>query len=507
MKHFFIFLAGSMLWRIMPANSQFLLTASTPADGAANVPLATIVSFTFSAPLDTAARFQEDSPAPLAFLDTAPKDSVILGAISYSPDLTTISVEITHTANTDFVWLLTGARSNAGEPLAQPYVLNYTTSATFGERTVSGTVTLAGVDAGNALVALQDRPLFSDEGIVKIGAVVPTVGGAYIVNYVRDGVYWPAAAKDIDGDGQIDPAGSDVIGFYDPNNDGQPDSIVVAGANLTGIDMALRQLFVPVTAKSYVDDAKVIAQQYAPDQELRSIGVHADPQGIDVGADGTAVMWAYQFFSPSLQFHTFVIMSSFFTLADTSRMGLLPIMRPIPSNFIDSNVAMAIAEANGGSDFTAQHNLVRRTLYGGNWAWRFLPQDSTKIFWVAEYEAIEPVGSPLIFRAFVDMITGELITDVEGPAHSAPAGFVLYQNYPNPFNPTTTIRFSLPQKAQVTLKVYDLLGREVAILVDGAISSGQHSVVFEARGFATGIYFYRMQTERFTQTRKFLILK
>lgn len=200
------------------------------------------------------------------------------------------------------MWLVIGARSSTGQPLSLPYALNYTTSATYGERAVSGTVSYEGGDQANAIVVLFDQPLFAEaEGIVKIGAIVPSSSGAYIANYVRDGVYWPVAAKDLNSDGAFDPA-IDAMGFYDPNNDGQPDSIVVSGGSLTGIDMALRRLFLPVTARTYVDTATVIAQQYAPDQELTGIGVHADPPGLDIGLDGTALMWLYQFFSPSLKY-------------------------------------------------------------------------------------------------------------------------------------------------------------------------------------------------------------
>lgn len=85
--------------------------------------------------------------------------------------------------------------------------------------------------------------------------------------------------------------------------------------------------------------------------------------------------------------------------------------------------------------------------------------------------------------------------------------FCLYQNYPNPFNPTTTIRFSLPRRKHVTLKMYDVLGREVATLLDGELSTGEHSVVFDAKHLTTGIYFYRLTTPTFSQTKSMTVLK
>jgi len=518
MRHFLVTLIGSVLLGTGSAFSQFIITSSVPSDGAVNVPLSTTVSFTFNAPLDTAMRYGEGQ-LPIALLASDPPDSLVFGTVSYSPDLRTISFQVTHTANTDFVWLVTGARSSGGQNLSQAYALNYTTSVTRGTRTVSGTVTFDGGDPANAVVGLFDRPLFSEEErILLIGAIVPNSSGAYVANYVRDGVYWPAAAKDVNGDGEIDPV-NDVIGFYDSNQDGQPDSIVVSGGNLSGINMALRRLFVPVTARTYLDSARAIAQQYAPDQQLKAIVAQADT----VGLDGTAAFWMYLFYSPSLEFPTRVFMSSFLIQTDTSRMGepsLPPNMRPIPSNFVDSNVPMAVAEANGGSAFGAEHHVVRRSLFGGNISWAY-PEDTTKIFWMVEYEARGPNSSKLIFRAFVDMATGEFlrggITGVQEPVASVPTGYALSQNYPNPFNPTTTIRFSLPHREHVTLEVFDILGRKVATLVDGEISSGEHTVVFsatggsasggDAKGLSSGVYFYRIRAGNFVATRKLMLLK
>lgn len=88
-----------------------------------------------------------------------------------------------------------------------------------------------------------------------------------------------------------------------------------------------------------------------------------------------------------------------------------------------------------------------------------------------------------------------------------PERFELSQNYPNPFNPTTTIRYSLPRPEFVTIKVFDILGREVAKVIDGFQQLGSHEVVWNASPFASGVYFYRMQAGTFIQTRKLMILK
>ncbi len=73
-----------------------------------------------------------------------------------------------------------------------------------------------------------------------------------------------------------------------------------------------------------------------------------------------------------------------------------------------------------------------------------------------------------------------------------PLTYSLGQNYPNPFNPTTTIRYELPMRSHVTLTVYDMLGREVGLLVNGDIGPGLHNVQFEGANLASGVYFYRI---------------
>jgi probable HAF family extracellular repeat protein len=95
---------------------------------------------------------------------------------------------------------------------------------------------------------------------------------------------------------------------------------------------------------------------------------------------------------------------------------------------------------------------------------------------------------------------------------SSPVNFVLRQNYPNPFNPSTTIKYSIPTSEFVTLKVYDVLGNEVATLVNEEKPAGSYEVEFSAKGenasnLSSGIYFYKLQSGSFVQTKKMSLLK
>lgn len=90
---------------------------------------------------------------------------------------------------------------------------------------------------------------------------------------------------------------------------------------------------------------------------------------------------------------------------------------------------------------------------------------------------------------------------------TVPFKLVLAQNYPNPFNPVTTIRYIIPKKELVTLKIYDILGREVKILVNEIKDAGTYSAEFDASNLASGIYFYKIASGDFTETRKMVLIK
>jgi hypothetical protein len=98
-------------------------------------------------------------------------------------------------------------------------------------------------------------------------------------------------------------------------------------------------------------------------------------------------------------------------------------------------------------------------------------------------------------------------TDAEEEMTSTPEEFILSQNYPNPFNPTTTISFSIGKAEFITLKVYDLLGREVATLFKNYSNPGKYNFDFDGSSLASGVYLYRLQTESFNQTKQMILLK
>ncbi|MEO8230753.1 MAG: T9SS type A sorting domain-containing protein, partial [Ignavibacteriota bacterium] len=96
---------------------------------------------------------------------------------------------------------------------------------------------------------------------------------------------------------------------------------------------------------------------------------------------------------------------------------------------------------------------------------------------------------------------------VENEITSLPEEYLLSQNYPNPFNPSTKISWQSPVGSHQSLKVYDILGNEVATLVDEYKPAGSYEVEFDASRLTSGIYFYRLQAGSFVETKKMILLK
>ncbi|MGF1669284.1 MAG: T9SS type A sorting domain-containing protein, partial [Balneolaceae bacterium] len=112
---------------------------------------------------------------------------------------------------------------------------------------------------------------------------------------------------------------------------------------------------------------------------------------------------------------------------------------------------------------------------------------------------------PLPFETQPDYAA--LATSIDEVFTENPNQFRLEQNFPNPFNPSTVINFTLPQASEVKLNVYNVLGQRVATLVNGQLNSGTHSIRFDARSLASGVYFYRLEAGNFIQQKSMTLIK
>lgn len=138
--------------------------------------------------------------------------------------------------------------------------------------------------------------------------------------------------------------------------------------------------------------------------------------------------------------------------------------------------------------------------------WTFFMGWATDVFSNNTPTQIQAVyDSPNVIT--LDQMPGWKTSGIRQKIWGPPEGFELYQNYPNPFNPTTAIRYKLSAFSHISLKVYDILGREIATLVNRRESAGTHSITFNGSGLPSGVYFYRIVVGTNSETRKFILIK
>ncbi len=172
------------------------------------------------------------------------------------------------------------------------------------------------------------------------------------------------------------------------------------------------------------------------------------------------------------------VMLSWITSTETNNMGFDIERREIKSN--SSWQKLAFVNGNGTTTEKSSYSYIDKNPFDGKSYYRLKQIDfdgSSKI-----YNAVE-----------VDF---EIVKE-----------YSLSQNYPNPFNPSTEIIYTLAKSGNITLKVYNLLGSEVATLVNGFMESGKHSAKFNAKDFTSGVYFYTIKADNFTSTRKMMLMK
>ncbi len=258
----------------------------------------------------------------------------------------------------------------------------------------------------------------------------------------------------------------------------------------------------PVTAKEKFSDIDSVAKIYASDAKL----MYVVGRELDTVIDGKCGLWNYGYRSPTKgKFSVWYLLGG--VGVDTAWLPV-DITKPLDfSVYRDSDVLAQVGETYGGSQFRGLYSLTS-VAYG----YVQSPLDTSKIYFHSIYEGIDTAtGRSKRFIALIDPVTGMFagsFTKVEKDVTAGiPTDFVLYQNYPNPFNPTTTITYDLPLRANVKLVIYNVLGQKIAILVDEVQESGRYNVTFDASNLPSGVYFYRLEADKFVQTRKMLLVK
>jgi photosystem II stability/assembly factor-like uncharacterized protein len=154
---------------------------------------------------------------------------------------------------------------------------------------------------------------------------------------------------------------------------------------------------------------------------------------------------------------------------------------------------------------TAGYKVFRTTNLGTSWTQETLPTQGT----TNGLQHMQFINQNLGYaggNAGIILRWGPPL-GVEPVNNSTPDAYILEQNYPNPFNPTTTVKYALPNSSFVTLKIYSSIGNEVMTIVDGNRSAGNYIEYIDMTSFASGIYFYTLKTDNFTETKKMILVK
>jgi len=172
----------------------------------------------------------------------------------------------------------------------------------------------------------------------------------------------------------------------------------------------------------------------------------------------------------------------------------------IPASYGSSNDIFLISESDG---YIVGQSYDYKTTDGGNtWTRIVYPSDILDMFFLNEGLGWAVGYNGRIFKYFDPNVGVE-----DNNNFANPANYDLFQNYPNPFNPSTKIKFTISDFGFTILKVYDVLGNEVATLVDEYKPAGNYEVEWDANNYPSGVYFYRLQAGEFIQTKKMILMK
>ena len=206
--------------------------------------------------------------------------------------------------------------------------------------------------------------------------------------------------------------------------------------------------------------------------------------------------WTFDYGSlPSVEFSSFAAVAgpgatvrlSWTTLSEVNNYGF-EVQRSASATGTFAPLSGGFVAGHGTTVIPQSYAYIDSTAPAGMWYYRLRQIDVN-----GSSHYIDPVG--------VNVVSGAVA------GRSVPAEFALFQNSPNPFNPSTTIRFDLASDEDVSLVIYTMLGQPVSRLVSGRRTAGSYSVVWDASGIASGVYFYRIEAENFVRTKKLIVLR
>jgi hypothetical protein len=187
------------------------------------------------------------------------------------------------------------------------------------------------------------------------------------------------------------------------------------------------------------------------------------------------------------------------------RSGIYEIQEIVPETINSADRARYILKIGG---FPVDSILVNQNQGSGAWVtlWRtYLPANLP--IEVRVEDSRQNTTGPVLRADAIKMILWQELTETDPLPNLAPREFLLGQNYPNPFNNSTRIRFQVPHRTQVKIDLFNVAGQQLETLVDDIREPGMYEIGLNSDHLASGIYFYRMQTDKFLQVKKMTLLK
>lgn len=467
-------LALSLAFAVTPEAQSFVVESSAPADYASGVATDATVAFTFSDPLGDISQGFGTAPT----LVILPTEGATITATDQSVDGRTVTYSVTLQDDQRYVFLVLGARSASGETLARPYALNLSTGSG-GFFTVQGDVTdPAAQRLDGTLVALVTGDVSTGEVDIAAVRVIDSESStaSYSVGPVGLGLYTAAAVRlPFPLDVAPTPEALDrlAFGFYDPDGDGTPNPIF----GTSGIDIEIAPPD-PTTADETYSDALATASGAISTPVL--VAIPPTP----VNEVGQSVAWRYTFQS-----------EVDFSKVDVVQVGPLGfpienvddvVAMPLPTPFVDSEMAIGVADNNGGAAFRAANSprIVVVTMSAdalasapGEPAWRVL------------YTARDTPDGPVVDSleefvpfSFADAIAPEANSDLSLRHHGA-----------HPRGSGLAVSVSLAAPSDARIDVLDARGRRVAVLHDGPLAAGDASFHLD-HALPAGVYAVRLVT-------------
>jgi len=236
-------------------------------------------------------------------------------------------------------------------------------------------------------------------------------------------------------------------------------------------------------------------------------GTVPEPYGTDYAkTDSKPIRWDY--YNVTTRLNLYKIFSSLIHLKEN-----YDVFRSTDFTIIVTTYSKRISISDPSMDVTiignfyVQANNIDPEFQQTGWWYDYFTGDSIYVTNTSEQVSLEPGEFHIYTNVKLPTPEQGIIDDVESDGKVAVYDFSLAQNYPNPFNPSTVIRYSVSSAQLVTLKIYDVLGREVATLVNEDKPSGNYEVEFNASKFSSGIYFYQLTAGDFHETKKMLLLR